>query len=132
MFYAFFCVLYKRMRHSLRSFWFHKSYKNYKSRKKKNVKECIVLFIRLKQNLTFCFQNIFIYIYIYIFIYMSIYIYIYILKKNPTFCGLLQKNETFSHSFAFFAKRNILCVLFHSLQKNVAFFAFFSVLKKRT
>ena len=40
------------------------------------------------------------------------------------FCILLQKNETFSRSFTFFAKeRNILCVLSRSLQKNVAFSA---------
>ena len=49
------------------------------------------------------------------------------------FCVLLQKNETFSHSFMFFAKeRNVLCVLLRSLQKNVVFFAFFYVLCKRT
>ena len=49
------------------------------------------------------------------------------------FCILLQKNETFSHSFTFFAKeRNVLCVFLHSLQNNVAFFVFFYVLKKRT
>ena len=35
-------------------------------------------------------------------------------------------------SFTFFAKeRCVLCVLLHSLLKNVAFFAFFYVLKKR-
>ena len=51
-----------------------------------------------------------------------IYIYIYIEKKN----------ETFSHSFPFFAKeRNILWVLLCSLQKNVAFSAFFYILNKR-
>ena len=62
-------VLYKRTRCSLRSFtffikehkrtlhsfWFHKSYKNDKSRKKKNKKERSVIFIRLKKNLTFFF-----------------------------------------------------------------------------
>ena len=35
-------------------------------------------------------------------------------------------------SFAFFAKECcVLCILLRSLQKNVAFFAFFYVLKKR-
>ena len=72
----FFYILYKRTRGSLRSFmffikeckrtlcsfWFHKSYKNYKSCKKKNLKERSVLFIRFKKNLTFFFQYIFIYI----------------------------------------------------------------------
>ena len=59
--------------------------------------------------------------------------YIYIEKKNAMFCVLLQKNKTFSRSFTFFAKeQNGLCVLLRSLQKNVAFFAFFYVLKKRT
>ena len=56
-------------------------------------------------------------------IYISIYIY---WKKNRTFCILLQKNRTFSHSFTFFAKeRCVLCVFLHSFQKN---FTFFSVL----
>ena len=114
-FFAFFYVLYKRTRHSLRSFTFF-------------IKErgvLCVLFIRLKKSLTSFFQYIFIYIYNYL--------YIYIEKKNATFCILLQKNETFSRSFTFFAKeRNVLCVLLRSLQKNVVFFAFFYVLKKRT
>ena len=62
--FAFFSVLYKRTE---RSFWFHKSYKNCKSRQKKNVKERSFLFIRLKKNVPFFFQFIFIqYIYIYI------------------------------------------------------------------
>ena len=60
-------------------------------------------------------------------------IYIYIEKKNRTFRVLLQKNETFSRSFTFFAKECcILGVLLRSLQKNTAFFAFFYVLSKRT
>ena len=98
----------KEHKRTLHSFWFHKSYKNCKSRKKKNVKECSVLFIRLKKNLTFFFQNIFIYIYLYI--YISIYICIYIFKKRTRV----------GHGF--------FCVL---LQKNVAFFAFFYALCKR-
>ena len=45
------------------------------------------------------------------------------------FCVLLQKNETFSRSFTFFAKECcVLCVIYHSLRKNVAFFVFFSIL----
>ena len=55
------------------------------------------------------------------------------MQRSAFFCVLLQKNETFSRSFTFFAKeRNVLCVLLRSLQKNVAFSAFFYVLKKRT
>ena len=43
-------------------------------------------------------------------------------QKNATFCVLLRS----------FAKECcVLCVLLRSLQKNVAFFAFFYVLKKR-
>ena len=88
------------------------------SRKKKNVKERSILFIRLKKNVPFFFQYIFISIYIYIYIY---------LKKNATFCVLVQKNKTFSRSFTFFAKeRCILC------KRMLLFFAFFSVLCKRT
>ena len=43
-----------------------------------------------------------------------------------------QKNATFSHSFAFFKKSNILaffCILY---KKNATFFAFFYILYKRT
>ena len=55
------------------------------------------------------------------------------MQRSAFFCVFLQKNETFSRSFTFFAKeRNNLCVLLRSLQKNVAFFAFFYVLQKRT
>ena len=55
-------------------------------------------------------------------------------QKNATFCILLHKNVVF---FAFFlyvlCKRMLrICVLLRSLQKNVALFAFFYVLKKRT
>ena len=43
----------------------------------------------------------------------------YIEKRTGTFCVLLQKNETFSRSFMFFAKERCnLCVLFSSLEKN--------------
>ena len=162
MFFAFFAfVLYKRTRHSLgsftifinerestlHSFWLHKSYKNYKSHIKKNVKERIILFIRLKKNLTFFFQYISIYIYIYIYLYKSIYIYIYIYiylyifiylqyihiyteKKNKgSFAFFCKRTLRSLHSFTFFAKECcVLCVLLRSLQKNVVFFAFFCVL----
>ena len=91
------------------------------SRKKKNVKERSVLYIRLKKNLTFFFA-IYMYISIYICIYLyilSIYIYIYISavyiyieKNNATFCVLLR-------SFTFFAKECcVLCILLCSLEKN--------------
>ena len=98
--------------------------------------ETVRSFLRLKKNLyiyLYIYISLYIYIYLYICIYLYIYIYIYLLKKRTQrsafFCILLQQNETFSHSFTFFAKEgNILCVLFRSLQKNVAFFY---VLKKR-
>ena len=62
-----------------------------------------------------------------IYLYISIFIYIYILKKRMRV------------GHAFFSKeRNVLrsfakerCILLRSLQKNVKFFAFFFVLKKR-
>ena len=100
------------------SFWFHKSYKNCKSRKKRNVKERSFLFIRLKKNLTFFCQYIFKYIYLYIYIYIYLYISIYI------YINILKKERNVLHSFA--------SVLLCSLQKNVAFFAFFYFLCKRT
>ena len=60
------------------------------------------------------------YLYIYIYLYISIYIYIYILKK-------------ITQRLAFFCKRTKHSrVLLRSLRKNVAFFAFFYVLCKRT
>ena len=125
---------YKR---TLRSFWFHKSYKNDRISQKKERKRTVRSFLRLKKNLTFFFAiYIYIYIYIFIYLYISIYLYIFlyryidILKKRTQpsafFCVLLQKNKTFSHSFTFFAKElNILCVLLRFLQKNVAFSVFF-------
>ena len=55
------------------------------------------------------------------------------MQSSAFFCVLLHKKETFSRSFTSFAKeRNVLCFLLRSWQKNVAFFAFFYVLKKRT
>ena len=68
------------------------------------------------------YQYISIYIYISVYIYISKYIYIniHIEKKNATFYVLLQKNETLSRSFTFFAKeQNVLFVLLCSLQKYV-------------
>ena len=99
-------------------------------------------------------QYIFIYIYLnqYISIYqnISIYISIYIywkkergyIQKNATFCNLLSSFAFFCkrmlhslrswRSFTFFAKECcVLCILLCPLQKNVALFAFFYVLKKR-
>ena len=65
-------------------------------------------------------------IYIYIYLYIAIYISIYILKKERNVLPF------FLRSFPFFAKeRYVLRVLFRSLQKNVTFFAFFSVLLKK-
>ena len=77
-------------------------------------------------------MSIYIYIYIYIYLY-TVYFYIYIGEKTKCSRVLLQKNETFSCSFPFFAKELcLLCILFRSLQKIIAFFVFFSILKKRT
>ena len=101
----------------------------------KKVKERSILFIRLKKNIPFFFQNIFIYIYIsiyYIYIYIHIlYIYIHIYwKKNGTFSHSFEKERnilTFFYvlckrmvrslrSFPFFAKEH--CILFCSLEKS--------------
>ena len=124
MFFAFFYVLYKRTRRSLRSFTFF-------------IKErgiLCVLFIRLKKNLTSFFQYIFIYIYLYISIYIYLYISIYIYwKKEPNvlrsfakernvlafFSIFCKRTKCSLRSFTFFAKeQNVLCVLFHSKEKN--------------
>ena len=77
-------------------------------------------------------KYIYIYLYISISIYIFIYIIIYILKKRTRVGHAFFCNRTLGslRSFTFFAKEP--CVLLHSLQKNVAFFAFFYVLKKRT
>ena len=57
--------------------------------------------------------------------------YIYLLKKRTRVgVAFFSKERTVLRSFA--KEHCILCVLLHSLQKNVAFFAFFYVLKKRT
>ena len=122
----------KECKRTLHAFWFHKSYKNDKSCKKKNLKERSV-FYKVKKELNVLFQYIFIYIYlyisIYIYIYIYIYLYIFIYISIYIYC---KKKGTFSRSFTFFAKECcVLCVLLRSLQKNVAFFAFFYVLCKR-
>ena len=109
------------------------SYKNYKSRKKKNVKERSILFIRLKKNLTFFFQYIYIYLYkyIYISIYISIYNYIYLYIYISIYTVYILKKRM-QHS-AFFCKRTKLShILLRSLQKNKTFSAFFYVLCKST
>ena len=116
----------------------------------KNVKECSVLFIMLKKNLTFFFQYIFIYITIYIniYLYISLYSCIYKLKKRTRFGhAFFSKERNVLQSFAFFCKRTLhslrsfkffakeccaLCALLRALQKNVVFFALFYFLKKRT
>ena len=129
----FFSVLYKRTEHFLHSLTFFIKERNVlfgfisqqklQILQKKNVEERSVLFIRLKKNVPFFFQFIFIYIYLYISTYIYIYIYIYLYKciEKRTECT------------AFFCKRTKhSCMLLRSLQKNVAFFAFFYVLCKRT
>ena len=86
---------------------------------KKNVKECSILF--KERSVLFS-----IYTYIYICLYISIYIYIYIYIYLYIFI------EKRMERFAFFCKRTKHSrVLLHSLQKEVAFFAFFYVLCKR-
>ena len=84
-------------------------------------------------------QYIFIYIYIFTYLYICTYLYISkyfnicILKKRMQHSAFFWKEQTFSHSFTFFAKeRKVLSVLLRPLQKNVEFSAFFYVLKKRT
>ena len=79
------------------------------------------------------------YLYIsgYIHIYIYICLYIYILKKEHnilrSFAFFCKRTKRSHILFTFFAKeQNILCILLRSLQKNVAFFVFFYVLKKRT
>ena len=80
-------------------------------------------FLGLKKNLKF-----FIAIYIYIYIYISIYIYIYIYKKRTRVGhAFVSKERNVLRSFA-----KERCVLLHSFQNYVAFFAFFYVLCKRT
>ena len=60
-----------------------------------------------------------IYICLYISIYIYIYFYIYLEKERNVLPFFLQKNETFSRSFPFFAKEHyVLFVLFRSLEKN--------------
>ena len=128
----------------------------YKVKKLLNVLFSIFIYIYIY---IYLYISVHIYIFLYmIYIYISIYIYwkkehktldyhswcrvktlLYIsflvrsAQRSAFFCILLQKNKTSSLSFMFFAKeRNIPCVLLHSLQKNIAFSAFFYVLKKRT
>ena len=108
-FFAIFYILYKRTQHSFRSFWFHKN----------NIKEWCILKVVLFA----------------IYIYISIYIYIYIYwKKERGLCMRShQKNATFCVLLPSFAKEHcILWVLLRSLQKNIALFAFFYLLCKRT
>ena len=101
------------------------------SRKKKNVKERSVLYIRLKKNLTFFFA---IYMYISIYLYISVYIYIYYLyiyicsiyiywKKERnilrSFAFFCKRTKRSLRSFTFFAKECcVLCILLRSLEKN--------------
>ena len=130
-FFAFFYFLYKR---TLRSFWFHKSYKNDRISQKKECKRTARSFLRLKKNLLFFLQYIFIYIYIFIYLYMyiqylyiCIYIYIYIYWKKKCnillsfakewnvlafFYVLCKRPKRSLRSFTLFTKeRCVLCVL---------------------
>ena len=53
-------------------------------------------------------------------------------QRSEFFCVLCKRTVRSLRSFTFFAKeRCILHILLRSLQKNVAFFAFFYILKKR-
>ena len=111
---------------------------------KKECKRMVSSFLRLKKNLTFFFA-IYIQIYISIYLNISVYIYTYILKKRTRVGhAFFSKECNVLCSFAFFCKRMLhslrsfmffakeRCVLLRSLQKNIAFFVFFNVLKKRT
>ena len=51
------------------------------------------------------------------------------MQRSAFFYVLCKRTLRSLRSFTFFAKE--CCVLLHSLQKNVAFFAFFNILKKR-
>ena len=91
------------------------------SRKKKNVKERSVLYIRLKKNLTFFFAiYMYISIYIYIYLYISIYIiYIYLYIYICSIYIYWKKQRNILRSFTFFAKECcVLCILLCSLEKN--------------
>ena len=69
------------------------------------------------------------YIYLHIYIYISVYIYISIKFYIYLYIDIEKKNATF---YVFAKERNVLCIILCSLQKNIAFFAFFYILKKRT
>ena len=79
--------------------------------------------LRLKKKFTYI-----LYISIYIYIYL-ISIYIYWKKERRLGMQSFQKNATFCILLCSFVKE--LCILLHSLQKKVAFFAFFYILCKR-
>ena len=90
-----------------------------------------------RKNTWNLYISIYIYIYIYRYLFISIYVIMYIYwKKNGMFCVLLQKKETFSRSFTFFAKEHcVLCILLRSLQKterSLCSFAFFWKERERT
>ena len=112
---------------------------------KKERKRMVRSFLRLKKNVLFC--NIYLYIYtvslyIYIYLYISIYIHIYQYIYQYIYKYILKKKRGLGNGHAFFSKECnvlhsfakehcVLCILFCSLQKNVALFAFFYILKKR-
>ena len=175
MFFAFFCVLYKRIRRSFPFFIKERGVikvishnKNCKSRKTKNVKERSIFCIRLKKNILF---SIYIYIYIYIYILTSamqliyclnirgfyrkyirgfsilagtlltviiilyiatISIYVYWNKECNVLRSFAKERNVLALFYVLCKTHCVLCVLLRSLQKNVAFFVLFSVLKKRT
>ena len=100
-------------------------------------KRMVRSFLGLQRTESSFLQYVFIYIYINLYIsiliytsvYLYIYLYIYIEKKIEGWACVLFKRT--QHS-AFFCKRMKRShVLLRSLQKNIAFFAFFYVLKKR-
>ena len=101
---------------------------------KKERKRMQCSFYKVKQELIVLF-SIYIYINISIYIYIYLYIFIYILKKRMRVGhAFFQKNATFCvllGSFTFLAKEPcVLCVLLHSLQKNVRSLRSFMFLRK--
>ena len=127
----------KERKRTLPSFWFHKSYKNDKSRTKKQCKRTQHSFYKVKKELNVLFSiYVYLYIYTYIYLYISIYLlyihlYIFIEKKNKGWACILFKRTQRSaffcirmlrslHSFTFFEKECcVLCAFLRSLQKNV-------------
>ena len=107
------------------SFWFHKSYKNCKFRKKKERKRTLRSFYKVKKERDFLFsQYIYIYISIDIYICISIYRYIYLyiyIEHSAFFCKRTKRSRILLHFFAFFyvlCKRTVCSFGFYKSPKT--------------